>query len=880
MRKGRGRRYVWTLGLALALLAACSSPPAGLRVSPDEATLEPGGELELVVSGAPADDLVWTVRYGTIVVGEEGVRYRAPDFAVDDVVEAVRASDPRERAQVRLRVRVAGVLTPRIQTTSDLALVFTAAGEERTLSVVVYDVAGGPDPGAAVRFESEDPERIAVEATGPREARVRALSGEVGTVRIRIRGESAETYAWAVVAEAQPQARRLDPAWILDAVWDPDAAAWTRLELVRTPATEALSPGQVVYGGDRTGVWGRVRALTAAEERLRLELEPAALTEVFRNLDYVAERPTYALALDPAPSDRLRLAGPGGTERLLAPAACAGVEAGPETRGRLRVSVRAEVRIVEGRLERARWEAALAGELEHGAVTVATTGAGAPCTRTRWRADLPPLSGLLFPLRLQLNGALELEPEESDAAATLRLPPWRTRLRLAQKLKTPQALETLEEAAPELAEEAEPGLSFAEPGEAELTLSERLELRARAQVRGQVLADAPVLVWRQGLTLAAALEGALDPADAGYQGPDWRLEWRGGPVSGLAPYAALGLDAAPEPPVGNETARTLLRAPRVWGHLDTGGVRRIDLGTTGDEPAARFNFETEPPTRGEVEVWLRGGACEDAEACFSGPLARVAAVSFPDGPLFWRPAKEDRGVYQVFLRYRVGAVGRDLPYAARPPEPLLVVQGPDLQLLPVAVTLRGAPGGAAAGVLSYVNAPLAGVAPNGEAVQLSSPLRVWTPAEGRLLAEPRRLELAAGSRGYHRLKAACPKTPGVYEAELPVYTNDPDLPAVLLPATLVCDDEPAPEPFLQADRGAGAAPLEVRFTLGLRAPQAAEFACRLDFGDGSPPQVWPACPEKARVAHVYERPGRYQAALLVGGADAPVNLAFVFLQAD
>jgi hypothetical protein len=259
----------------------------------------------------------------------------------------------------------------------------------------------------------------------------------------------------------------------------------------------------------------------------------------------------------------------------------------------------------------------------------------------------------------------------------------------------------------------------------------------------------------------------------------------------------------------------------------------------------------------------------------------VAAVAFPDGPLFWRPTKEDRGVYEVFLRYRVGAVGRDLPYAGRPPEPTLFVLGPDLRDLPVSVTLRGRAGGTAVGVLRYANAPRAGVAPDGTPVELTSPLQVWTPAGASPLAWPRRLEVPAGRSGYHRLSAACPKKPGVYELELPVYTNDPDYPEVVLPVVLLCEDRDVPEPVLDADRTAGAAPLRANLRLGLaRADDA--LACALDFGDGSPPRTWPAgaCPRDAVVPHTYARPGTYQAVLLVSEAGEPVNLAFVTVQVD
>jgi len=883
------RRYVWVLGLVLGLLAACSGPPAGLRLNPDEATVEPDGELRITFSGASADDLVWTARHGTLEVDEDGVLYRAPDYAVDDVVEAVRASDPRERAQVRVWVRATGTLTPRIRVSSDLALVFTGAGEERTLDVVVYDAQGRPDPDAAVRFSSEDPERVAVEAAGPQQARVRALTDEVGTVRLRIRSDDAEAQAWAVVAEVQPQAQRIEASWVLDARWDPDALAWAELTLAREPGSEALAPGRVLFSGDRVGIWGRVRSVRAEGDRLRVELDPAALTDIFKNLDYVVEPSEFPVALDDAPAGRLRLSGPGGSQRLAAPSAC-GEEDGPGTRGTVRAAFRGEVAIRDGRLVRAGWNLRLSGELRHGPVVFRTAASSAPCTWLTWEAELPPVSGLLFPLRMRLAGVLELAPGEAATAATLTLPPWQTQLSIERGWKLSESgaaePETASEAETELTDPGQPRLRFDEPGEASLTLSETIELQVRVGARGQLLTEGRPLSWRQALALTAALEGPLDPADAGYRGPDWRLDWNGAPAADARLDALLGAllgVAPPRPPKPERTqARTLARAPRVWGHLDTGGVRRIDLGEVENDPAARFNFESAPPASGQVEVWLRGGACADAGGCFTGPLKRVAAVSFPDGPLFWRPRKDERGVYQVFLRYRLGAAGQDHPYAARPPDPLIVVEGPDLQELPLAVTLRGAPGGTAVGVLRYRNAPLDGVHPDGTPVQLASTLQVWTPAEARLLAAPRQLALAAGRWGYHRLTATCPKTPGTHETELPLYSNDPELPEVTLPAVLVCEGAAVAEPELEVEPRAGAAPLKAGFRLKPHASGNAELQCRLDFGDGSPPQTWPAgaCPAEAALEHVYARPGLYQATLLVSAAGEPLNLAFVFVRAD
>jgi len=877
------RRWLWLL-LALGLFAACSAPPAGLRVSPAEATLEPGEELVLTAAGADPDDLVWTAEYGTLIPEGAQARYRAPDYPVDDRIEVVRGSNPRERVEVTVRVRGSGVLAPRIRVRSDLALLFTRAGETRELAVVVYDAAGRPDPEAAVRFSSDDPERVTVEATGPQTARVRALVNEPGTVRLRIRAQDAEAYAWAVTAELRPEAVRLEDAWILGVTWDPDALAWTGIVLERTPETEALRPGQVVFSGDRAGVWGRVEAVRTEGGRVALDLGPAGLSDVFWNLDYQAELPPYPVTLSAA-GEGVRLArGADGGERLAAGEPCPGLERGADAGGRIEARAFLELRVVDGALEAARWRLNLEGELEDGGFTLDTQAGAAGCTLARLQTRLPPLSWLLFSLRLRarLEAQSALDPDPAPArlvwpAQRARFHAERTWTAAPAPPRGPQAAEP-----PEL--EGEPGIGFAAPGRLRLRLERRLRLSGEVRAQGTPLGGGTLAEPGDALLLTAALEGPLDPADPDYRGPDWELSWTPETAAETGDLEALLASVAgvraPAPAGSTAAPLRLAGPPRVWGHLDTGGVRRLDLGEAAAEPAARFSFEADPPEPGRVEVWLRGGACDDPADCFSGPLEPVAVTDEPDGPLVWRPEKDDRGVYEVFFRYRLGAVGARHPYAGRPPDPWLLVQSPDLQGLPLALELHGAPGGTATGVLRYRNAALGGVFPDGAPAELTSTLWVWTPREGVVRAQPRKLALAAGLWGYQRLSADCPETAGRFAAALPLYTNDPELPAVVVPVDVVCEPGPRAVPWLEVDRNGGAASLAVTFRLGVRAPPGADTACALDFGDGSPPRSWPeGCPAQLDVRHVYERPGFYRAVLwLIGGGGE--DLAAVELRVD
>ncbi|WP_293174216.1 hypothetical protein, partial [Oceanithermus sp.] len=130
--------------LALLILAGCSSPGVRLRVAPETAEIEPGGTLELVAEGLPGDALVWEAAYGTLTGSGPTRLYRAPDFPVDDRLVVYSPSDPRLRTEVRIAVRSAQRLRPRIEVTGELALVFTHEGEERLVEALVYDAAGNP----------------------------------------------------------------------------------------------------------------------------------------------------------------------------------------------------------------------------------------------------------------------------------------------------------------------------------------------------------------------------------------------------------------------------------------------------------------------------------------------------------------------------------------------------------------------------------------------------------------------------------------------------------------------------------------------------------------------------------------------------------------
>ena len=854
--------------LALLILAGCSSPGVRLRVAPETAEIEPGGTLELVAEGLPGDALVWEAAYGTLTGSGPTRLYRAPDFPVDDRLVVYSPSDPRLRTEVRIAVRSAQRLRPRIEVTGELALVFTHEGEERLVEALVYDAAGNPLPEAELSFASEDPQAFAVEPAGPRSARVRAHTQEATSARIFVRYGDLETWAYAVRARLQPNAVRLQDADLVEATWDPQAQAWTRVLLRRTEDTEALGEGRVVFSGDRAGVWGRVLHAEPEGDRIALELGPAALEEVFAELDYRARAPDFA-ARARIGAAGLRLESADGAERLVPLGPCEN-GAVPELEGfdaALRVQGEARLRVHEGRLEA--FALAFDPETRHtlGPVRLKLSSEDAlRCMLAGWGADAPPLSLLLFTLRPHSIFELELEVS-SSAQAELALP----RLSFARGLRLGMAQGETSTAATYGFDPETARIRLEDAGE----LDARLRLRARFEARASGEADPPELERRleRDFVFTLALPGPVAIEDPDYAGPRWEMGWRPPPpetAPALAGRLAV-LGAAPPTPNG-EPSRTAppIHNPRVWSHLDIGANRQVDLGGASAEDLPRFNFDAEPALPGTAEVWVR--ACLPAQDC-AQTLRQLGSVAV-DEPLFWRPEKRNRGVYEVFVRHRLGPLGRDLPYASQPPDPWFVVRAPDLAELPLALELRGSPGDMALGVLEYANpsAPVAG--PEGEEIELTSPLHVALQPSANLSASPRTATTAAGARGRHLLEAPCPEAGGERDAAIELFSNDPEWPRVELPVRIVCDADPNPTARLSVRPASGPAPLAVSVALGVETAGPAP-GCRLDFGDGSPPLAWPAgsCPETAQLVHDYPQPGRYTLSLVVTDEAGPRTLA-------
>ena len=834
-------RWFGLVILAVVLLAGCAKQGPRLVVAPDRLELEPGEEQPLTARlDGFEGEVVWKAEQGTIIGTGLSVIYRAPDFPADDVVTVTSKDDPRLTAEVRISVRAAGALSPRLEVSGDLALVFTRVGQTRPLAVRACDAAGKPLAGARVRVQSADPESFAVSYDDEGNPLVTALKDDVQSVPLLVRYQGYETRATAVFARLKPQARYLEPSWIREA--DGAGGFWNSVVLERNPTTASLQPGQVFFSGDAGAVWGRIDAVELGDDTVTLLTSPAGLQDVFSDLDYQAE--TLPLRVKAVWREGRVSADAGfgaGGARL---EGCPNLAADPRAEQELTATATVRVRISGGELQ----EGALSLDLRDHlglAATLKSAGEPADCSLSGWRVRGGRLSLLLA--RLQFDYDSSLNAFASGPAAEVALPPLDLDLEAHLTLTyqdgrwVPKASASEKAAPPQTG----PRVSSESGGTAVAGLAARTSVGLRLLLPGE---DAELARLSLASRLPLDLElPSGEPDEAGYQGPKWRL--------------SRSFEAGLEP-TGQafHSQAELAASPQVWVESDGGGKVTLDLGAITPEPTLRLGFGSRPPLAGKADLWLRGGACEEAEECFSGKLQHLDDAEMPDGLVVWRPEKEQRGVYQVYPRLALGSLGERYPYTAKPR--LVVVRSPDLSELPLSLSLRGVPGGTAMGVISYRNRPLWGVTPGGERVQLTSPLRVWLPADG-FAATPASLETPPGLWGYQLVALACPKQArgDGNKKELRLFSNDPAMSEVVLPVTLDCRAGGLPRPELQARPTAGAAPLRVGFTLS----SGGGKNCLLDFGDGSPRREWRdgSCPQKLTLEHVYSSPGRYNAVLLV-----------------
>ena len=892
------RRWLWVI--PLFLLAGCGtigSGPPQLLVSPQEATLGPGESVEIAAELKGVDGgVLWNVQRGQITANGLKATYTAPDYPTDVTIRVVSKEDPRVFAEVPIRVRARSLLGPRIRIVSDAALIFTRAGEERTFAVEVYDEAGQPVPDAAVEFVSDDPARFSVERTGPKTARVKALSGTLGTVRIVARYGDAEAWGQAVFAELREEARRLDPGWLLGADWDRANRAWTRIVLRRTPETEALKPGHVVFFGDRTGVWGKVLAVDLESDRVVLATGKAALPDVFKRLSYRSETPKVRIQTEvhPGGAGFLRVTSETGESRLVPLGACSvsgeGVEIrepyiGPVHEFWVEAYVELEFSLTSP-LDRAAFvlhgEAGLVGDA--GGVTVTDPSVEVTCPLYNDRIRIPVASVVLLNVNVDLYPSLGVYATVASAGTRI-------------ELQGPRA---------EAVASAEVGIRYNDargwwfvdnfdfrhalrgpsfafdptPGWLDLELGPYAGLEIGASVSVPDPVDL-TLIGGRFLEFGGELPfwvklPAGDPAQAGYQGPTWGLGYR---LDGFVKLEVYGELADLLTEVFGEGAtdlgrarlfeidedRAFLHEPRVWSTFsttETFGI--VDLGD-GPDPRAEFAFGSDPAMNGTAEVWARGGACPVVSACFSGSLEKLGSAS-QSGTFTWRPTKAERGVWEVYVRHRIDAISQNLPYSSRPPLGLVTVVVPEFQPPAGGIELRGRYDREATGVLYYQNASVTGVLPDDSPIELASPLQVsLSPAAG-LSADNATATVRPGAFGRHALSYACGGRTGTFSTSVALRTNDPEHPEVIVPVTADCTANHPPVaainktvPSLDADRVIRVVYGDLVRIIGeADDPDGDAMGCYLDMGDGSPryERPYPDC-TVLDVTHTYKDPGAY-----------------------
>jgi len=171
---------------------------------------------------------------------------------------------------------------PTLRFVSDQSVILSEERTETGLEVEVVDGEGQPIPGAEVTWSSDAPELFSVTGESPLTAVVRARgqAPAYGTVTARY----GEQEARAVVLLATPTASTvvIDSRRVL-------ARNREEVLLERTPATEALVPGQIVVSGELAGVLARIVSVSPETGAVRLQVVSASLVEAFEELEVSTE---------------------------------------------------------------------------------------------------------------------------------------------------------------------------------------------------------------------------------------------------------------------------------------------------------------------------------------------------------------------------------------------------------------------------------------------------------------------------------------------------------------------------------------------------------------------------------------------------------------
>lgn len=166
----------------------------------------------------------------------------------------------------------------------DQSLFFSQPGQTRSVTVVVIGPDGVVIPDAQVEWSSTDPAGATVVSTGSQSAKVTIQTSAVGTTQIQATYPplNLTAQAQAILAVPAPETVLLSSSLVL--AIDGDRTATHQITLSRTAETEALRVGAILVTGDLAGVMVRILDVTLEVDRVILQVEPMAITDVFQEL--------------------------------------------------------------------------------------------------------------------------------------------------------------------------------------------------------------------------------------------------------------------------------------------------------------------------------------------------------------------------------------------------------------------------------------------------------------------------------------------------------------------------------------------------------------------------------------------------------------------
>ncbi|WP_457599732.1 hypothetical protein, partial [Hydrogenivirga sp.] len=688
-------KIVLFIASVVLFLAGCGggggSQKPTLQVNPNRLEITPLGQktLEVTLKGI-SGQVEWSAEEGTIKGQGYKVTYIAPGYPADDTITVRSVQNPKVKATVPVLVRSSDYFNPRLSIDGDITLIFTQVGEEKELRVKVLNAWGEEIKDADVEFVSSDPAKFSIKKAGPRLAKIKALTGDIVSVRIVARYKGSEVYANALFAELKENAHYVSGKNVIDAKWDQKRMEWTEVTLSRNAQTESLKAGDVFFTGDRTGVWGEIISVNIQGDRVILKTRFASLPQIFKRLKLNYKGPTATVKISYFPKRNKGL--------LSVQSGQGGYVYSKEVECRSESPFDIEIR--EPRIDKvfnltpdvgvdidfpfdlefARFvlnvEAGL--EADSGSIRFSVNRATVTCALFKEDINLPVVSIGIASLTMSLHPELGVYTSLDAGGVGFTLEGPAARAVIIGRLGFEYPNDSI---GWRFVNDWDRNFELRRPSfntnldfniTAEIGPYALVELGigiiAHAVIKDITLIEGRFFKFRGDLPFWVQKGLPLDTSLASYEGPSWgmgyrlkgnlKLEFSGALADLLTSIFGSGAADLGEYELFTlEDRRAFLANPTVGVSATlSGGLWHVVDDTNSAVEFRFFPLDED----GTAEIWIEQGAGTD-DSCFTGNLTKLGETSLP-GTLSWTPNKTDRGIYRVYGRHYIDVISDIMPY--------------------------------------------------------------------------------------------------------------------------------------------------------------------------------------------------------------------------